>query len=382
MPKKIDKLQRAIGLMSGTSADGIDLALIESDGKDQITNHSFSYLAYEQNFKEKLQQITYCASKKNQMSLLEIKLIENELTILHANLVNNFLAKNNLSPKDIDIIGFHGHTIFHQPEKLITWQIGNGHLLANKTQIDVIADFRSRDVANGGHGAPLVPIYHFYLLKNQLNPVVVLNIGGISNISYFNGEDENNIEAFDICFGNAPFDDLVKKKFGIDFDENGQIAAKGKIDFELAKEILANDFFYHKPPKSFHRQDFKQILTKLDDLVISDALATLAHIHAEILKINLKFLSNKPQKIFIAGGGRKNPTIIKELKNSLAAENITIHLIDEIGLNGDAIEAEAFGFLAIRSLKNLPISFTKTTGIVNDLANSSRLSGGVLYKHR
>ena len=382
MPKKIEKPYRAIGLMSGTSADGIDLALIESDGQNQITNHGFSYLAYEKNFKEKLQQITYCASKKTQISLLEIKLIENELTILHANLINDFLAKNNLSPKDIDIIGFHGHTIFHEPEKLITWQIGNGHLLANKTQIDVIADFRSKDVANGGHGAPLVPIYHFYLLKNQVNPAAVLNIGGISNITYFNGDDENNIEAFDICFGNAPFDDLVKKKFGLDFDKNGQIAKKGKINFELCKEILTNNIFHQKPPKSFHRQDFKTTLAKLEDLEISDALASMAHIHGEIVKINLKFLSNKPKKIFTAGGGRKNPTIIKELKNSLKSENITIDSIDKIGLNGDAIEAEAFGFLAIRSLKNLPISFKKTTGITNNSTNNSCLSGGVLYKNR
>ncbi len=368
--------------MSGTSADGIDLALIESDGQNQITNHSFSYLAYEKNFKEKLQQITYCASKKTQISLLEIKLIENELTILHANLINDFLAKNNLSPKDIDIIGFHGHTIFHEPEKLITWQIGNGHLLANKTQIDVIADFRSKDVANGGHGAPLVPIYHFYLLKNQVNPAAVLNIGGISNITYFNGDDENNIEAFDICFGNAPFDDLVKKKFGLDFDENGQIAKKGKINFELCQEILTNNIFHQKPPKSFHRQDFKTTLAKLEDLEISNALASMAHIHGEIVKINLKFLSNKPKKIFTAGGGRKNPTIIKELKNSLRSENITIDSIDKIGLNGDAIEAEAFAFLAIRSLKNLPISFKKTTGITNNSTNNSCLNGGVLYKNR
>ena len=382
MPKKIEKLYRALGLMSGTSADGIDLALIESDGQNQITNHGFSYLAYEKNFKEKLHQITYCASKKNQISLLEIKLIENELTILHANLINDFLAKNNLSPKDIDIIGFHGHTIFHEPEKLITWQIGNGHLLANKTQIDVIADFRSKDVANGGNGAPLVPIYHFYLLKNQVNPAAVLNIGGISNITYFNGEDENNIEAFDICFGNAPFDDLVKKKFGLDFDENGQIAKKGKINFELCQEILTNNIFHQKPPKSFHRQDFKTTLAKLEDLEISDALASMAHIHGEIVKINLKFLSNKPKKIFTAGGGRKNPTIIKALKNSLKSENITIDSIDKIGLNGDAIEAEAFGFLAIRSLKNLPISFKKTTGITNNSTNNSCLSGGVLYQNR
>jgi anhydro-N-acetylmuramic acid kinase len=385
LPKKIDKLYRAIGLMSGTSVDGIDLALIESDGKNQITNHNFSYLAYDQNFKEKLRKLTYCASKKSQIDLIEIKLIENELTILHANLVNDFLAKNNLIPKDIDIIGFHGHTILHDPEKLITWQIGNGHLLASKTKIDVIADFRSKDVANGGHGAPLVPIYHFYLLKNQFNPAAILNIGGISNISYFNGEDENKIEAFDICFGNAPFDDLVKKKIGIDFDENGQIAIKGKIDFKLSKEILTSNIFNQKPPKSFHRQDFKHILAKLDNLEISDALATLAHIHAETLKINLKFLSNKPEKIFIAGGGRKNPVIIAELKNSLKAEKITIGLIDKIGLNGDVTEAEAFAFLAIRSLKNLPISFTKTTGIStgnNSTNSNSCLGGGVLYKNQ
>lgn len=369
----MDKLYRAIGLMSGTSADGIDLALIESDGKNQITNHHFAFQPYDQNFREKLSDIVHCSSKPSQINLLELKSIENELTILHADLVNNFLNKHNLTSKDIDVIGFHGHTILHNPDRLITWQIGNAYLLANKTKIKVISDFRTRDVVNGGHGAPLVPIYHFYLLKNQANPGAILNIGGVANITYFNGENEDDIEAFDIGFGIAPFDDLVKKKLGIDYDLDGKLAIKGTINFKLAEEILANKIFHQAPPKSFHRQDFKQILSSLSRLETADNLATMAYILAQTLKTNLKFLSTKPKTIFISGGGRKNQAIIKEFTKLLEADNIKICLIDEIGLNGDSIEAEAFGFLAIRSLKNLPISFKKTTGA------ALSLSGGVLY---
>jgi anhydro-N-acetylmuramic acid kinase len=381
------KILRAIGLMSGTSMDGIDLALIESDGVEQIINQDFLYQPYKSEFKSKLQKITYCASNNSLVDPWKIKEIENELTILHADLINNFLSKKHLSAKDIDIIGFHGHTIFHNPHKLITWQIGNGHLLASRTGINVIADFRSRDVVDGGHGAPLVPIYQFCLLKNQFLPAAILNIGGISNITYCYDQNEENIEAFDVGFGNSISDDLIKKKIGLDFDADGEIAAKGKINFNLAKEILTADIFNYPPPKSFHRQDFISFLKKLEELEISDALKTAAYIHAHIIALNLKFLSSKPKEIFICGGGRKNPVIIEELRQALAENEIKVRLVEEIGFDGDAIESQAFGFLAIRVLKGLPISFQKTTGVLrgNNYALASALKnssscGGAFYR--
>ncbi|MBM3580255.1 MAG: anhydro-N-acetylmuramic acid kinase, partial [Alphaproteobacteria bacterium] len=183
------KLYKSIGLMSGTSMDGVDLALIESNGKEIINRSKFLHLTYEQPFKERLYTLIY-----KHPSPQQIKEVERELTMLHVDLVNHFLAENKLDPKEIDIIGFHGHTILHLPQKQITWQIGNAHLLAEETGINVVGDFRTRDVTIGGQGAPLVPIYHFYLLHNQQRPTAVLNIGGISNITYFADNNENNIQ--------------------------------------------------------------------------------------------------------------------------------------------------------------------------------------------
>ncbi len=352
----MNKIYKSIGLMSGTSMDGIDLALIESDGENIINRKNFAYLPYEKDFKERLKALIYATPK-----LQEIKTVENELTLLHVKLVNNFLDENKIPAEEIDLIAFHGHTILHAPQQKITWQIGNPHLLAQETKINVVADFRTRDIVLGGQGAPLVPIYHFYLFANQTQPFAVLNIGGISNVTYFSGGDENSIEAFDVCFGNAPLDDLMRQKFGRDFDENGELAKAGNIDFLLADRILQNEIFHKKPPKSFDRDDFAALLSPINSLKVEDALATFSYMHAKALEINLNFLSKKPREIFVCGGGRKNSAIMNEMKRCLTG--IEIKSVEEIGFNGDAIEAEAFAFLGIRSLLDLPISFQNTTGV-------------------
>jgi anhydro-N-acetylmuramic acid kinase len=188
------------------------------------------------------------------------------------------------------------------------------------------------------------------------------------------GNDENDIEAFDVCFGNAPLDDLMKKKFNLDYDKNGEIAAKGKVDFILADRILQNEIFYKKPPKSFDRDDFYELLSPINSLKVEDALATFAYMHAKAIQINFEFLSNKsharPKKIFVCGGGRKNAAIMNQMQQQL--KNIEVKKVEDIGLNGDTIEAEAFAFLGIRHLLNLPISFSNTTGI--KLQTTSKIS--------
>ncbi len=350
------KTYNSIGLMSGTSMDGIDLALIESDGKEVIKRKEFSYKAYDKDFKQRLEFLIYKTP-----SLIEIKTIENELTLLHAELVNDFLHKNKIERQAIDLIAFHGHTILHVPDQQITWQIGNPQLLAYKTGINVIADFRTKDIVLGGQGAPLVPIYHFYLWHSKGHQRAILNIGGISNITYFCGNNEEDIEAFDVCFGNAPFDDLMKEKFGQDYDQNGEITKRGNVDFIFADRILQNEIFHKKPPKSFSRDDFSILLSPINSLKAEDALATFSYMHAKAIQINLDFLSNKPEELIVCGGGRKNMAIMDELKKWLSG--IEIKSAEEVGINGDAIEAEAFAFLGIRSLLNLPISFKRTTGI-------------------
>ena len=367
------KLYKSIGLMSGTSMDGIDLALIESDGNKIIKSSHFDYMPYEHDFKKDLEALIYKAPR-----LTEIKEVERELTMLHIKLVNRFLERNNIKPSEIDIVAFHGHTILHDPKQGITWQIGNPHLLAHDVGIDVVADFRTRDVILGGQGAPLVPIFHFHLFCNQEYPIAVLNIGGISNITYLHSDNEKDIEAFDVCFGNAPLDDLMKEKFNLDFDEDGKLAKKGVVDFILADRILQNDIFHKKPPKSFDRDDFSMMLSPIKSLKVEDALATLAYMHAKAIRINLDFLSEKPKELFVCGGGRKNLALIDEMKKWLTG--VSVKAVEEIGLNGDAIEAEAFAFLGIRSLIGLPISFSNTTGVYGGDPNRPSACGGVLYK--
>lgn len=344
--------------MSGTSMDGVDLALIKSDGENLIQRINFAYFPYDDKFKKALQSLIY-----GRPTLLEIKIIENQFTILQADIVNEFMRHNKILPHEIDAIGFSGHTILHAPEHKITWQIGNAELLAAKTKIKVISDFRIHDVALGGQGAPLVPVYHFYLLNQQKKPAIVLNIGGVSNITYFYNDNENDIEAFDVCFGNAPFDDLMRKKLGRDYDENGALTSQGRVDYALADRILQSEIFHKKPPKSFDRNDFAQLLSSFDNLQIQDALASFAYIHARAIQFNVEMLANhggKPRLILVCGGGRFNQAIMNQMREYLG--DIEIKPIDEFGFNGDAIEAEAFAFLSIRRMLNLPISFAKTTG--------------------
>jgi len=362
------KLYKAIGLMSGTSMDGIDLSFIESDGKKIINQKGHSYLAYDLDFKKRLQNIIY-----NQPTLEEVKLVEDELTKLHAKITNEFLKTNNIKADEIDLIAFHGHTILHKPHEGKTWQIGNGNLLANLCQINVVGDFRSNDVDNNGQGAPLVPIYHFNLLQKDNTPIAVLNIGGISNITYFDDNNENNIRAFDVSFGNAPLDDLVKVKLDLEYDEDGKLASNGEIDILLADRILKNEIFHLSPPKSFDRDDFKEMIAPITNLETKDALATFSYIHAKAIEINLNFLTQIPKILYICGGGRKNKSLVEQLKKHLQKTDVKI--IEEIGLNGDTIESEAFAYLGIRSILNLPISFPKTTGV-----DKGKGFGGVLYK--
>lgn len=377
------RIYTAIGLMSGTSMDGIDLALIRSDGYDFIDSKKFSYLSYQKDFKLRLSNIIHGSP-----NLLEIKEFERDLTLMHADFVEKFLADNNIKKSDIDAVAFHGHTILHAPDKSVTWQIGNPDLLASRLGIDIVSDFRNRDVAFMGQGAPLVPIYHLYLSYKIPKPLAILNIGGISNITYLPNNNESDMEAFDVCFGNAPFDDLVKKYTGQDFDQDGQIAASGNIETVLSENILLNEIFYKNPPKSFDRDDFASILKPFQKLRLQDALASLAYIHAKIIDFNIKYLAkgnSQTIKIFVCGGGRKNKNIIEKMVKFV--DNAEILPIENIGFNGDSIEAEAFAFLAIRRILDLPISFQKTTGVLRGSNSSLALSrphssscGGVFYR--
>jgi anhydro-N-acetylmuramic acid kinase len=356
MPKSENKFFTSIGLMSGTSMDGIDIALIKSDGHEVNKNKINGYYPYSLKIKNSLSKIIN--NKIN--SLLEIKEIELEITKKHIFAVQDFLSKNKINKKEIDVIGFHGQTILHHPKKQITWQIGNAQMLASEIGINVVADFRTKDVVFGGQGAPLVPIYHLALFKDYKKPLLILNIGGVANVTYIENNDAQNLIAFDVCFGNAPLDDLVKIKTSKNFDKNGILASKGKVNEYLVKDILELKYFKKQPPKSLDRNQFDEIIKKFSQLKIEDILASLVFVIGQLVTDSLKFIPQNPLEILVCGGGRKNTAIMNSIKN---ATKIKTTNIDDLKLDGDFIEAEAFAFLAIRNLLDLPISYPKTTGI-------------------
>ena len=358
------KLFSAIGLMSGTSMDGIDVAFLQSDGKSVVNNKYFSYFAYDDNFRQKISRLI-----NSKPSLHEIHEVEQEFTDLNANIIESFLKEHKINRNQVDLIAFPGHTIIHDPANSITRQIGDPELLQQKTKIRTIGNFRKDDVARGGQGAPLVPIYHFYMTKKLAKPLAVLNIGGVNNITYIPSDDENDMVAFDICFGNAPFDDLISQKTDSRFDTDGKIGLLGVVNREICKKILQNEIFCKTLPKSFDRNDFQESLQPLEVLNLADALASLAYIHSRVLVSNIDlFMKERPKSLFICGGGVKNQSLMKYMRQELP--DIKIESTDQIGLDPDQIEAQAFAFMGIRKLLGLPISFQKTTGILPETGSS------------
>lgn len=359
------KIFKAIGLMSGTSLDGIDLALIETDGMDYIKVQKTDYYVFENNIQNQIKKIFF-----EKILVNEICELENIITNYHVELVNNFLKKNNLKSSDIDLIGFHGLTIYHNPNLNISWQIGNAQNLAIKTKIKVVGNFRSKDVCLGGQGAPLVPIYHYHLFKKFAKNLMILNIGGVANYTYFE-DDIKNLFASDLSFGNAVFNDKMQKFYHKNYDENGFLASMGVVNNDLVNQVLEHQIFKINPPISFSRNDFDEVLNPLNNLEVKDILANYCEIFARNLQNKIQKNYN-PKKIIICGGGAYNLTLINYIKNKLP--NIEIITAKDLGLSVDFIEAEAFAFLAVRSYLNLPISFKNTTGCNNDSV------GGVLFR--
>lgn len=360
-------LMRAIGLMSGTSMDGIDVALIETDGEDTVIRGPAAEYAYDAGFRRKLARGLDDAKAITDRSARpgSLHVLEKELTERHADAVMRFMLDNGIATTDVDLIGFHGQTVLHRPEAGLTVQIGDGKLLHERTGIPVIYDMRGNDMLNGGQGAPLVPAYHqalaasldSALTKNQ--PVCFVNIGGISNITYI--RQGHTPVAFDTGPGNALIDQWVGDQAGIPFDDGGRIAAEGGIHAEIVDAYLGDPFFKRKPPKSLDRNDFD--LDLVDGLELSDGARTLANVTAEAIMASVKFLAKKPGLWIICGGGRKNAVIMHDLAEIAARQNAVVVAAEACGLNGGSMEAEAWAYLAVRSFKGLPLTFPETTGV-------------------
>ena len=369
------KLITAIGLMSGTSIDGIDASIIKSDGEDTLNLIEDSFFPYDKKIRFRIRSLKEKIAKPSDLdrNKLELNDLEKEITLLHSYAVNKIVQKSKIKKPEINLVGLHGHTIFHSFHDKKTKQLGNGKTLSELTRLNVIYDFRKNDIKNGGHGAPLVPVFH-KLLQKKLNlktPVVFVNIGGISNLSYL--DKDNEMISFDSGPGNFLIDKLIQLKSNnkIQFDKNGEIAFSGKVNKTIL-DIYINDPYYKSlPPKSLDVNHFN--LNPVNNIGLENSIATLSELTSTTIVDSLNFFSQKPKKIILCGGGRKNKYILERIKKKSHISTINI---DEYKLNGDFIESQAFAYLAIRSLLKKSISFPDTTGV------SKQSTGGKLIEFK
>lgn len=370
----MSKLKRAIGLMSGTSMDGIDIALVDSDGESRIERGPSAFMPYSDGFRARLKAalVDARAITERQQRPWGLAQLERDLTWLHAVALHDFLYQNDLMPHDIDVVGFHGQTVLHRPQVKLTVQLGDGELLASETGIPIVYDMRAEDMQHGGEGAPLIPAYHASLaqsLSGKLKlPAVFVNIGGISNLTYVG--PNGSIVAYDCGPGNMLIDQWMELNGRGSFDTGGDIAMSGEINREIADRYLENPFFKANRRSSLDRSDFPPL--KKGELTLTDGARTLAYVSAASIMRSAEHLPSTPQTYIISGGGRLNKSIMTELSALAAGQGATVIDADKIGLNGDSMEAEAWGFLAVRSQKGLPLTYPTTTGCVNPV------SGGVL----
>ena len=346
----------ALGLMSGTSLDGIDASIIKSDGEDILEIIDNKYLKYNADFKLRLSNfITNTNDKTNIERNINIyKSLERELTIYHSQISQKIIRENNCK---IQLIGFHGQTVIHKPTDGYTIQMGDANLLSQVLQKKVIHNFRANDIKNGGEGAPLSPVYHKTLSKKikLKNPHLILNIGGISNYTYI---DKDKLFAKDIGPGNVLIDEYLKKTKGMDFYKNGEIALSGNINHDIINQFYEHEFYNTKDKHSYDRKEFDFSFVR--GLEFEDAIATLTYFTALIISKNIQKRIRDEVDIILCGGGRKNLTLVKHLKKLL---NSKIKLIDEFNIDGDFIESQAFAYLSIRSYLKMPISYPSTTNV-------------------
>ncbi|WP_203310814.1 anhydro-N-acetylmuramic acid kinase [Sphingomonas beigongshangi] len=356
----------AIGLMSGTSLDGIDAALIETDGDANVRPIAFRGEPYSDAARAQLAAATALALTFDRPRASPDLVAAGELIDrTHAMAVHKLLRDAGIEASDVGVIGYHGQTVAHRPDRGWTWQIGDGAVLARATGIPVVSDLRSVDVAAGGQGAPLLPVYHAALTAALPKPVAVLNLGGVGNITFV-GADQRLI-AFDTGPANGLIDSWVEAESGARFDADGALAAAGRVDETVLTAMLDHPYFDLPPPKSLDRNDFT--IQPARGLSPADGAATLTAFTAASVADALSHLPERPRRLIVAGGGRHNPTLLAMIA---ARTGLTPEPSDALGWNGDAMEAEGFAYMAVRRLNDLPISFPGTTGV------PQAMTGGVV----
>lgn len=361
--------------MSGTSMDGIDVALVRTDGEATVERGAFLSVPYEPAFRDRLKQALEDAKaiKQRDERPGNLSPMERDLTLRHAEAVALFLRQQQLKPEQIDLIGFHGQTVLHRPDQALTVQLGDGPLLATETGIDVVYDMRANDMVHGGQGAPLVPVYH-QALAQQIPaadwPVCFVNIGGISNLTFL--DRDGTIIGFDSGPGNTLIDQWVETHAGIPYDDGGRIASEGSVIMPLAERYLDSPFFTGKTRRSLDRNDFRP--PEGNEAELSDGARTLAYVSAAAILKSAGHLPSLPKTYVICGGGRLNRAIMADLVRLAGEKGATVLTAEQAGFDGDAMEAEAWAYLAVRSLHGLPLTFPGTTGVREPVL------GGVLVR--
>jgi anhydro-N-acetylmuramic acid kinase len=341
---------KVIGLMSGTSMDGIDAAWLETDGARIAAFGPSIAVAFSADFRARLHRFIAAAPERHHPDAAGL---EAELTDLHAVAVAELTAKTGAKP---DLIGFHGQTIWHRPQHRDTWQMGDGGRLAKATHAPVVFDFRANDVAHGGQGAPLAPVFHAALAQDLPKPLGIVNIGGVGNITWIG--DDGQLLAFDTGPGNALIDDWMLKHTGKPIDRDGKAAQSGRVDRDRLARLLDNRYLAQPPPKSLDRFDFTG--EALNGLGIADAAATLVDLTVRCIARALEHCAARPRRLLITGGGRHNPAIMARLA---AVTELPVDPVEREGWQGDMLEAQAFAYMAVRSVRRMPISFAGTTGV-------------------
>lgn len=370
MNKPLGKPLSAIGLMSGTSIDGVDAALIETDGENHVARRCSISLAYDEAFRALLRQALSDAAQITSRDERPgcLGAVEHELTLRHVAAVERLLVEAGRAPADIDLIALHGQTVLHRPHDRLTVQIGDGAMLAAATGIDVVYDLRAADVSAGGQGAPLAPAYHRAMAAQfGAEPLAVLNIGGVANVTFVSGEGE--LTAFDTGPGNALLDDWVFARTGAAFDRDGHHAAAGTVDQVVLVALMSDPYFTEPPPKSLDRNHFPA--RHLAGLSTEDGAATLVAFTVEAIARAAAHAAEAPVRWLVCGGGRHNQAIMASLDARLAG---CVVPAEAAGFDGDDVEAEAWAYLGVRGARGLPITFPGTTGV------ATPHTGGVFAK--
>ena len=362
----MDKIYTSLGLMSGTSMDGIDASVIISNGIDKYEVIFDQYFEFEEELYKELINIRskINSSKDLKINSTLINVLEKKITLFHAKICRQIIENNSFN---IDIIGFHGQTIFHNAAEKISRQLGDGNLLSSLLKKKVVFDFRKNDIVNDGQGAPLAPIFHHLLVnQNEIElPTCILNIGGIANITIILSKELRDLKSYDIGPGNCLLDEWVRKHSKKRFDKNGEIAQTGETDEIILNQAIDNFKNIKKNNNlSFDVKDFD--LNFIKGLSFENGLSTLTNFTASIICKSIvdetNLIKDKNLKILICGGGRKNLLLVDIIKKKFP-DNVFLDLLDNYKIDGDFIESQAFAYLAIRSYLKKPISFPKTTNV-------------------